>query len=122
MEGHLTYKIGEVDRQFFFGNYALEQTLNHFDALVSDLHAIEGKQLLGNQLLPFLRIMMFHAASYPILKKGEIVDFTNFDVYEWIDLSGGTGGDLVITVSKIVFTVLGMNTEVTEQKKSKQES
>jgi hypothetical protein len=48
MEGHLTYKIGEVDRQFFFGNYALEQTLNHFDASVSDL-----PEILGKQLLPF---------------------------------------------------------------------
>jgi len=48
MEGHLTYKIGEVDRQMFFGNYALEQTLTHFDASVTDL-----SDLLGKQLLPF---------------------------------------------------------------------
>ena len=117
MEGHLTYKIGEVDRQFFFGNYALEQTLNHFDASVSDL-----SDLLGKQLLPFLRMFMFHAASYPILKKGEIVDFTEFDIHEWIDSSGGSGGELVIVVSKEVFRVLGLNTEVTEQKKSKAKS
>ena len=56
MEGHLTYKIGEVDRQMFFGNYALEQTLTHFDASVTDL-----SDLLGKQLLPFLRIFIYHA-------------------------------------------------------------
>ena len=117
MEGHLTYKIGEVDRQFFFGNYALEQTLTHFDSSVSDL-----SDLLGKQLLPFLRVFIYHAASYPILKKGEIVDFTEFDIHEWIDIAGGTGGELIVIVSKEVFRVLGLNTEQVEQKKSKAES
>ena len=117
MEGHLTYKIGEVDKQFFFGNYALEQTLNHFNASVTDL-----SDLLGKQLLPFLRVFMYHAASYPILKKGEIVDFTEFDIHEWIDTAGGSGGQLFVVVSQEVFRVLGLNTEQVEQKKSKAES
>jgi hypothetical protein len=117
MEGHLTYKIGEVDKQFFFGNYALEQTLNHFNASVTDL-----SDLLGKQLLPFLRVFMYHAASYPILKKGEIVDFTEFDIHEWIDTAGGSGGQLIVVVSQEVFRVLGLNTEQVEQKKSKAES
>jgi hypothetical protein len=117
MEGHLTYKIGEVDRQFFFGNYALEQTLNHFNASVTDL-----SDLLGKQLLPFLRVFMYHSASYPILKKGEIVDFTEFDIHEWIDTAGGSGGQLIVVVSQEVFRVLGLNTEQVEQKKSKAES
>jgi len=116
MEGHLTYKIGDVDRQFFFGNYALEQTLTHFDASVSDL-----SDLLGKQLLPFLRMFMFHAATYPIIKKGEVINFTPFDVHEWIDTAGGSGGELIMVVSKEVFRVLGLNTEATEQKKSKAE-
>ena len=117
MEGHLTYKIGEVDRQFFFGNYALEQTLTHFDASVSDL-----SDLLGKQLLPFLRMFMFHAATYPIIKKGEVINFTEFDVHEWIDTAGGSGGELIMVVSKEVFRVLGLNTEATNQKKSKAKS
>jgi hypothetical protein len=115
MEGHLTYKIGETDKQFFFGNYALEQTLEHFDASVSDL-----SELLGKQLLPFLRMFMYHAAAYPILKKGEVVDFTPFDIHEWIDTAGGSGGQLIMVVSKEVFRVLGLNTDEQEpeQKKS----
>jgi len=116
MEGHLTYKIGDEDKQFFFGNYALEQTLTHFDASVSDL-----SDLLGKQLLPFLRMFMFHAATYPIIKKGEVINFTEFDVHEWIDNAGGSGGELIMVVSKEVFRVLGLNTEDTEQKKSKAE-
>jgi hypothetical protein len=118
MEGHLTYKIGETDKQFFFGNYALEQTLEHFDASVSDL-----SELLGKQLLPFLRMFMYHAAAYPILKKGEVVDFTPFDIHEWIDTAGGSGGQLIMVVSKEVFRVLGLNTEEQpEQKKSEAKS
>lgn len=117
MEGHLTYKIGDTERQFFFGNYALEQTLTHFDASVSDL-----SDLLGKQLLPFLRVFMYHAAAYPKLKNGEVIEFTEFDVHEWIDTCGGSGGDLIMKVSKEVFRVLGLNSESTEQKKSKPES
>jgi hypothetical protein len=118
MEGHLTYKIGETDKQFFFGNYSLEQTLEHFDASVSDL-----SELLGKQLLPFLRMFMYHAAAYPILKKGEVVDFTPFDIHEWIDTAGGSGGQLIMVVSKEVFRVLGLNTdEQPEQKKSEAKS
>lgn len=113
MEGHLTYKIGEVDRQFFFGNYALEQTLTHFDTSISEL-----SDLLGKQLLPFLRVFMYHAAAYPILKKGEVVDFTPFDVHDWIDQAGGSSGDLILQVSNQVFKALGLNTDGEEQKKS----
>ena len=119
MEGHLTYKIGDENKQFFFGNYALEQTLTHFDASVSDL-----SDLLGKQLLPFMRMFMYHAAAYPIIKKGEVVDFTPFDIHEWIDKAGGSGGDLVMVVSKEIFRVLGLNTETDqpEQKKSEVKS
>jgi len=116
MEGHLTYKIGERDKQFFFGNYALEQTLEHFDASVSDL-----SELLGKQLLPFLRMFMYHAAAYPILKKGEVVDFTPFDIHEWIDTAGGSGGQLIMFVSKEVFRVLGLNTDEQEPEQKKSE-
>lgn len=118
MEGHLTYKIADVERHFFFGNYALEETLKHFNASVSDL-----SDVLGKDLIPFLRVFMFHAAAYPVLKKGEILNFTEFDVHEWIDLTGGPSGDLIITVSKEVFRVLGLNTEETApQKKSEPKS
>jgi hypothetical protein len=64
MEGHLTYKIGEVDRQFFFGNYALEQTLTHFDASVTDL-----SDLLGKQLLPFLESFYLSRIGLSFIKK-----------------------------------------------------
>lgn len=118
MEGHLIYKIGEEDKQFFFGNYALEQTLTHFDASVTDL-----SELLEKQLLPFLRMFMFHAASYPIIKKGEVVNFTAFDIHEWIDQAGGSSGDLIIVVSKEIFRVLGLNSDnQPEQKKSEVKS
>ena len=43
-------------------------------------------------------------------------------MHDWIDNSGGSGGEFILTVSKEVFRVLGLNTEVTEQKKSKAES
>lgn len=118
MEGHLTFKIGDQERQFFFGNYALEQTLTHFDTSVSDLG-----DLLGKQLLPFLRIFMYHAAAYPMLKKGEAVNFTEFDIHDWIDQCGGSSGELVLAVSQQVFRALGLNTDdQTEQKKNEVKS
>jgi len=118
MEGHLTYKIGDTDRVFFFGNYALEETLNHFETSVTDIDP-----LIKLKYVAFIRIFMFHAASYPILKKGEIPDFTELDIHEWIDKTGGILGDLVVNCLSEINRVLGRNNaESDTQKKSKKKS
>ncbi len=113
MEGHLTYKIGEVDRQFFFGNYALEKVLQHFNISVGDLNTIPD-----SRHMEFVRVWMFHAACYPILKQGGIPDFTEFDTYEWVDASKS---DILVKVNEAINKSLGL-VEETEQKKNKAES
>jgi hypothetical protein len=110
MEGHLTYKIGEVDRQFFFGNYALEKVLQHFNISVTDLHTIPN-----SRQMEFVRVWMFHAACYPILKNGGVPDFTEFDTYEWVDASKS---DILVKVNDAITKSLGIS-ESDEQKKSK---
>ena len=119
MEGHLTYKIGDTDRVFFFGNYALEETLNHFDASISDI-----SDLLNKKFFTFMRVFIFHAASYPVLKKNEVLDFSALDVHDWIDKTGGATGGLMTASAKEIYRCLGMSAEPESdiQKKSKKKS
>lgn len=117
MEGHLTYTIDGVERKMFFGNYALEETLNHFDYSISDIDV-----LLNTKLLQLIRVFTFHAAAYPILKEGGQPEFTEFDIHEWIDKSGGSSGDLVVKISKELFRCLGLKGDDKPQKKSKSKS
>lgn len=117
MEGHFSYNIGGEERKFFFGNYALEETLTEFNASVSDMAT-----LLDTKLLPFLRAFIYHAAAYPILKAGNRPDFTPFDVHDWIDLTGGANGDFIIQSSKKIYASLGVGESeevVQSEKKSK---
>ncbi len=114
MEGHLTYKIDGKDVVMFFGNYALEETLTHFDVSITDIG-----ELLAKKLLPFMRVFIYHAASYPILKAGSNPEFLPFDVHEWIDNHGGSNGDLMQKASKEAFRCLGLiNEDANKQKKS----
>lgn len=106
MEGHLTYKIGDKDVQMFFGNYAVEETLAHFNASVSDI-----SELLNTKLLPFMRVFIYHSAAYPVLEAKEIPEFTPFDVHKWIDETGGTSGDFMKTASRMVYKALGLKVD-----------
>lgn len=119
MEGHLTIKIDGKDVPMFFGNYALEETLAHFDVSITDIG-----DLLQKKLLPFMRVFIYHAAAYPILKRGEIVDFTEFDIHEWIDKEGGSNGHLMVKCSKEAFRCLGLGSsdEGTEKKRTLKKS
>lgn len=113
MEGHFSYTIDGVERKFFFGNYALEQVLKHFDIGVDEISNIPK-----SREMEFVRVWMYHAACYPILKSGGVPDFTEFDTYEWVDASKSS---ILIAVTQAVQKSLGL-VDVTEQKKSKKAS
>jgi hypothetical protein len=53
-----------------------------------------------------------------MLKDGKEPDFNQFDVHEWIDNTGGSGGDFILKASKELFRCLGLN-EVTDQSEKK---
>jgi len=110
MEGHLTYKINGIERKMFFGNYALEKVLQHFNISITELSDIPA-----SRQMEFVRIYMFHAACYPILKDGGVPDFTEFDTYEWVDASKN---DILVKVNQAISASLGLSDE-NEQKKSK---
>lgn len=113
MEGKLRYKIGETEREFDFGNYALEMALEDLDASISDL-----AELLNRKMMKFLRVFIFHAAAYPVIKKGETLDFTPFDVHGWIDETGGVNGKFIVEVNRVVLKSLGLvQADETEKKR-----
>jgi len=119
MEGYVVFKIDGVERRMFFGNYALEKTLDHFGVSVSDIGT-----LLNTKLLPLIRMFLYYGAEDQLWKEEKREpDFTPRDIHDWIDQSGGSSGELVIKVSKELFRCLGLTNsepEKKEQKKSKQ--
>ncbi len=114
MEGHLAFTINGIERKMFFGNYALEQTIDHFGVSVSDIG-----ELLNTKTLPLIRMFMYYAAEDQVWKdEKKEPDFTPRDMHDWIDQSGGSSGHLVMKVSKELFRCLGLTTEEPVQKKS----
>ena len=109
MEGNFNYTIDGVERKFFFGNYALEQTLLEFNVSVSDI-----ADILDTKLLPFLRTFIFNAAAYPILEQGSEPDFTPFGVHKWIDATGGPNGPFMLSAAKKIYKALGVGESTTD--------
>jgi len=112
MEGHLIYTINGIERKMFFGNYALEKVLKHFKISISKIGEIPP----GDEM-EFIRVWMYHAACYSILKDGGVPDFTEFDTYEWVDSSKS---DILIRVNAAIQDSLGMidSSDKPEKKKT----
>jgi hypothetical protein len=112
MEGNFNYTIDGVERKFFFGNYALEKVLHHFNIGVDELQNIPK-----SREMEFVRVWMYHAACYPILKDGGIPDFKEIDSYGWVDASNS---HILVAVTEAVQKSLGMSNAVDEKKSQKQ--
>jgi len=112
MEGHLTYVINGIERKMFFGNYALEKVLKHFNVSLNDLDKIPD-----SDQLEFIRIYMYHAMIYVILKDGGTPDFREIDTHEWVEESNY---DLITKVTEVINESLRRRniTESDTQKKS----
>ena len=114
----MVHTVDGIERRMFFGNYALENTLEHFGASVSDVGV-----LLNSKLLPMIRVFMYFGAEDQLWKEEKKEpDFTQRDIHDWIDKSGGATGELVVKVSKELFRCLGFkDAEESKQKKSRAE-
>ena len=67
-----------------------------------------------------MRTFIYHSAAYIMLKDGKEPDFNQFDVHEWIDQTGGSGGEFMQKASKELFRCLGLtdSTDKPEKKKT----
>jgi hypothetical protein len=106
MEGHYNYTIDDKEIEFFIGNYALERSLEDLDASISDL-----SDLLNKKFMSLIRLFMYYSAEYAALAKDEKFTITKFDVYQWIDKTGGINGEFYSEFSKRLFKALGANTD-----------
>lgn len=78
-------KVVLLDKEFHFGigflNELLDGTGLRLDELSTQADAV---------LIPK---MMYFSLAYSYKKKGMVIDFTMYDVNDWIDENGGIGGD-----------------------------
>ena len=88
-------RLGGKERTFWFGLGFLGSYLANSNIKLSEIdQAIESN--------PFRAIpeMMFQSLKYGYDRVGASVDFSLYDVAEWIDENGGVSGDLVQTFLK----------------------
>lgn len=110
MEGYFKHKIGEKEIEFFIGNYSLERTLEELDASLSEIG-----DLLNKKFMPTIRLFMFFSAEYQALKTGQDFTYTKFQVFEWIDQTGGTEGEFYIKFTREFMRALGLSSKDKEE-------
>lgn len=126
MEGYLSHTFKDKDGKeftvpFFIGVYSLEKSLEELDASLSDLG-----ELLNKKFMPLIRLYMFYSAEYMAFKNKQDFPYTKFDVYDWIDQTGGTDGEFYSKFSIELIKALGLTSKEkepeAEQKKSLRKS
>jgi hypothetical protein len=74
-----------LDKEFHFGIGFLNELLDGTGLRLDELSTQADVVLIPK--------MMYHSLAYSYKRKGKEIDFTIFDINEWIDENGGIGGD-----------------------------
>jgi len=112
MEGYLSFNIGGVERRFFYGTYAYRKTLAHF-GLLNKLNDTAKIEAIDD--IEWLMVFTFHAASFVVLEKEQIVDFNLMSVYKWIDQTGGTTGNFMLQAVTAMNEAMGVKDLVQDE-------
>ncbi len=84
MTNKITLHIGGKDREFHFGLGFLGELVDSFEMPV---------ELIGTKLslnpIKYTPIIMYCSAVYALNRKGEKVEFTQYDFIDWIEELGG---------------------------------
>ena len=87
----ITLKINDKELEFSFGLAFLGELIEKTDLSLEDIIAKMNKNPF--KMVPMI---MFYSASYALERKGKEVDFTRFDISDWIDTSGGIADKSVV--------------------------
>lgn len=77
---YVEVEIGGKKRGFRFGLGCLGEMLEDLKIGVEDLDAFITRNPIKG-----IPTMLYHGARYEVMRSGDPVDFTIYDVYDWID-------------------------------------
>ena len=80
---YLQFEIGGKKRGFKFGLKVIGDCIRHSD---QDPVAFMGS--ITKNRFESIPVILYYAHKYNEEKKGEIIDFTLFDVYDWVEEEG----------------------------------
>lgn len=111
-------EIGGRKRKFHYGLWTLGELLTHFDTDIAGF----GKILSEN---PFKAIpaILYYGHLYAVKKDKQVQDFSEFDVYEWIEEKENTYADpdieqlLNVVLESMKKNVPGLAAAVEDDKK-----
>jgi len=80
----ITLNIGGKERIFYFGLGFLG---NFIEKSGVPMNEIDSK--IAENPFKWIPEIMYHSVSFGYLRNNEFIDFTSFDVADWIDTDGG---------------------------------
>lgn len=88
-------------RTFIIGSYAVHHALESIGFSLSTIHEAIDKNFFG-----LINGVIFYSAEYYFKRKGEASDFSELDVYEFLDSAGGYNGDFIQNFTRVVLATL----------------
>jgi hypothetical protein len=85
-------KVKLLDKEFHFGIGFLNELLDGTGLQLEELSSQNDAVLVPK--------MMYYSLAYSYKRNGQEIDFTMFDVNDWIDENGGVGGSFWIDFQK----------------------
>lgn len=81
--GYIQLNLGGQKRGFKVGLYVIGELTKSLNIPIGDI-----EKAFTERPLESIANLLYHSAAYNCIRKGEDVDFTLLDVYEWIDEAG----------------------------------
>lgn len=87
---NITLKINGRDLEFTFGLGFLGELLDETNLSIDEI-----VEQLNRNPFKMIPLLMFQSASFALKRKGEEVDFTSYDMADWLDAEGGVSNGKV---------------------------
>jgi len=107
MNGELRFTIDNLERRFIIRTYATKKVIEE-KAGGNVLGLIQLFTESQSSLLDTTIAFMFHSAVFGAHADNKPVDFTELDMYDWIDKTGGYSGELFKTFQAELFESQGL--------------
>lgn len=104
-------------RIFVIGSYAVSKALKSIGFSLSNIG-----EAIDTHFFELINAVIFYSAEYPAFKEGRVTDFSEADVYELLDSTGGYNGAFIQKFTKVMLESINpgeaaKETETTAKKK-----
>lgn len=96
-------------RTFIIGSYAVSKALKSMGFSLSNIG-----EVIDTQFFELINGVIFYAAEYPNFKEGKPTDFSEADVYELLDSTGGYNGEFIQKFTAVMLESINP-TQIAEQ-------